>query len=296
LSKWQLYLFLLIPVVHVLIFAYYPMLGAQIAFRRYDLLAGIWYSPWVGWANFERLFNLPIFTQILSNTLLLAFYSLIAGFPLPIILALLLNAFPFLRLKKTFQTVSYMPHFISIAVVVGMTMQLFSPRVGGVGNLYFMLTGELMPNIFASANLFPHIFVWQQVWQTLGWSSIIYIAALSSVDPELHEAAQLDGASRFKRVLHIDYPSILPTVVIMLVLAAGQIMNVSFDRAFLMQNPLNIARSEVISTYVYKVGMVFGIGDFSFATAIGLFNSVINFTLLAFVNVLSGKISGTRLW
>ena len=296
LSKWQLYLFLLIPVVHVFIFQYIPMAGAQIAFRRYDFLLGIWGSPWVGLANFQRLFNLPIFMQIFRNTIVLSVYSLFAGFPLPIILALMLNAFPLLRVKKIFQTVSYMPHFISTAVIVGMTMQLFSPRVGGIGNMFTMITGRLMPNIFASASNFPHIFVWQGVWMTLGWGSIIYIAALSSVDPELHEAAQLDGASRFQRVLHIDYPSILPTVVIMMILSSGSIMNVGFERVFMMQNPLNLMRSEVISTYVFKVGMVFGIGDFSFATAIGLFNSVINFTVLIIVNLLAGKISGTRLW
>jgi len=295
LSKWQLYLFLLLPIIHVLVFAYYPMIGAQIAFRRFDMVS-IWNSPWVGWANFERFFNMPQFWQIFQNTVTLAIYTLIVSFPLPIILALVLNAFPFMKFRKSFQTVSYMPHFISIAVVVGMMQQLFSPRVGGIGNLYFAITGELMPNLFAVASNFPHLFVWQHVWQTIGWGSIIYVAALSSVDPELHEAAQLDGASRFKRVLHIDYPCILPTIVIMLILAAGSIMNVSFDRAFLMQNPLNLVRSEIISTYVFRVSMVMGVGDFSFATAIGLFNSVINFTLLTCVNLLAGKVSGQRLW
>jgi len=296
LPRWQLYLFLLIPIIHVLIFAYWPMIGAQIAFRRYDLILGIWNSPWVGWDNFIRFFNMPLFGQILYNTVFLSVYGLIVGFPLPILLALMLNAFPFLKLKKTFQTVSYMPHFISIAVVVGMMMQLFSPRVGGIGNIYFMLTGELMPNLFGRADNFPHLFVWSTIWQGIGWSSIIYIAPLSSVDPELHEAAQIDGASRFKRVLHIDFPSIRPTVVIMLILACGAIMNVGFERAFLMQNPLNLSRSEVIATYVYKVGLVMGVGDFSFATAIGLFNSVINFTMLLIVNFIAGRFGESRLW
>ena len=295
-SRWQLYLFLLLPVIHVLIFSYYPMVGAQIAFRRFDLMLGMWNSPWVGFDQFRRFFSIPAFRQILTNTIVLAVYGLVAGFPLPILLALMLNAFPFLKWKKTFQTVSYMPHFISVAVVVGMMMQLFSPRVGGVGNIYYMITGNLMPNLFARAANFRHLFVWSQIWQGVGWSSIIYIAALSSVDPELHEAAQIDGASRFKRVLHIDYPSIVPTIVIMLILAFGSIMNVGFERAFLMQNPLNLSRSEVIATYVYKVGMVIGVGDFSFATAIGLFNSIINFTMLTLVNLLAGRISGSRLW
>ena len=296
LPRWQLYLFLLLPIIHLLIFSYYPMLGAQIAFRRYDLILGMWDSPWVGLDQFRRFFSMPNFGQILYNTIFLSVYGLIVGFPLPILLALMLNAFPFLRIKKYFQTLSYMPHFISIAVVVGMMMQLFSPRVGGIGNIYFMITGDLMPNLFARADNFPHLFVWSTIWQGIGFSSIIYIAALSSVDPELHEAAQIDGASRFKRVLYIDFPSIRPTVVIMLILAIGGIMNVGFERAFLMQNPLNLSRSEVIATYVYKVGLVLGVGDFSFATAIGLFNSAINFTMLIIVNFIAGRIGESRLW
>ena len=295
LSRWQLYLFLVIPIAHLVIFSYIPMLGAQIAFRRFNFVDGIWHSPWVGFDQFRRLIDLPIFGQILYNTLFVSIYGMIVGFTLPIILALMLNAFPFMKLKKTFQTVSYIPHFISVAVVVGMMMQLFSPRIGGIGNLYYMMFGSLMPNLFASANAFPHLFVWSTVWQGLGWSSIIYIAALSSIDPEQHEAAQIDGASRFKRVLHIDLPGIKPTIVILLILSFGSIMNVGFERAFLMQTPLNISRSEVIATYVYKVGMVFGVGDFSFATAIGLFNSGINFIMLLIVNFIAGKIGEQRL-
>jgi len=266
------------------------MVGAQIAFRRFNIIDGMWNSPWVGWFQFERFFNLPIFTQILYNTLFVSVYGLIVGFTLPIMLALMINAFPFIRIKKSFQTVSYIPHFISVAVVVGMMQQLFSPRVGGIGNIYYMITGTLMPNFFNNANAFPHQFVWSAAWQSIGFGSIIYLAALSSIDPGLHEAAQIDGASRFKRVLHVDFPGIKPTIVIMLILAFGSIMNVGFERAFLLQTPLNLSRSEVISTYVYKVGMVFGVGDFSFATAIGLFNSVINFVMLLIVNFIARRI------
>ena len=211
-------------------------------------------------------------------------------------MALLLNSFPGVRFKKVVQTVSYIPHFISTVVVVGMLMQIFNPRTGAVGNIYSLFTGGIMKDIFASPSAFPHLYVWSGIWQGIGWSSIIYIAALSSVDTELHEAAQIDGASRFRRVLHIDLPSILPTATIMLILSAGRVMSVGFEKVFLMQNSLNIGASEVISTYVYKVGMVIGTGDYSFATAIGLFNSVINFCLLVLVNFISRKLSETSLW
>ena len=296
LSRWQLYLFLLLPVIYLILFDYIPMAGAQIAFRKFDFRYGIWHSPWVGLENFKRFFDSYQFWDILYNTLFLSIYGLAVSFPLPIILALLLNSFPGVRFKKVVQTVSYVPHFISTVVVVGMLMQVFNPRTGAVGNLYSLFTGSVMKDIFASPAAFPHLYVWSGVWQGMGWSSIIYIAALSSVDAELHEAAQIDGASRFRRVLHIDLPSILPTATIMLILSAGRVMSVGFEKVFLMQNSLNIGASEVISTYVYKVGMVIGTGDYSFATAIGLFNSVINFCLLVLVNFISKKLSETSLW
>ena len=295
LQRWQLYLFILLPVVHLIIFSYVPMVGAQIAFRRFNIRDGMWGSPWVGFANFTRFFNMPIFSQVLRNTLTVSIYGLIIGFTLPIMLALMINAFPFLRMKKTFQTVSYIPHFISVAVVIGMMQQLLSPRVGGIGNIYYAITGNLLPNVFARASTFPHLFVWSAAWQGIGFGSIIYLAALSSIDPGLHEAAEIDGASRFKRVMHVDFPGIKPTIVIMLILAFGSIMNVGFERAFLLQTPLNMSRSEVIATYVFRVGMVFGLGDFSFAAAIGLFNSVINFVMLLSVNFIASKIGEHRL-
>ena len=296
LARWQLYAFLLLPIIYILIFSYYPMAGIQIAFKKYDLLKGIWGSPWIGFGNFTKFFSAYNFTTILYNTLFLAVYSLVASFPLPILFALLLNAFPRQRYKKVVQSVSYMPYFISTVVMVGMLVQLFNPRAGAFGVIYQMLTGNMMPDLLAKAGNFPPMYVWSGVWQNLGWNSIIYVAALSSVDAELHEAAQIDGASRFQRVLYIDYPSILPTAIIMLILAAGQVMNIGFEKVYLMQNKLNLQTSEVISTYVYRVGMVLGTGDFSFATAIGLFNSLINFTLLLIVNWIAGKVSQTSLW
>lgn len=296
LSKWQLYLFLLVPIVYIIIFAYIPMAGVQIAFKKYDFTLGIWGSPWSGFDHFERFFSSYNFSQILWNTLTLAIYGLLAGFPLPIFLALILNSFPKQGYKKIVQTISYMPHFISTVVIVGMLMQIFNPRTGAFGVISQMLTGEMIPDLFSKPEAFPHMYVWSGIWQGIGWGSIIYIAALAGVDSELHEAAQIDGATRWQRVIHIDFPSIRPTATIMLILAAGGIMNVGFEKVYLMQNSLNISSSEVISTYVYKVGMAIGTGDFSFATAIGLFNSVINFVLLIIVNVISKKMSNTSLW
>lgn len=296
LSNWRLYLFLVLPLIYIIIFAYIPMAGIQIAFKNYDFSKGIWGSDWIGFANFQRFFSAYNFGTILKNTVYISFYSLLVSFPIPIIFALIINAFPWPRFKKLVQTISYMPHFISTVVVVGMLIQILNPRTGAMGSIYTALTGSMMSDVFSQPSAFAHIYVWSGIWQSMGWSSIIFIAALSSVDSELHEAAQIDGASRFQRVFHIDLPSIMPTAVIMLILAAGNIMNVGFEKVYLMQNNLNLQASEVISTYVYKVGMSIGTGDFAFATAIGLFNSVINFALLVTVNFISKRVSDNSLW
>ncbi len=297
LSRWQLYLFLLPPVAYIILFAYVPMTGIQIAFKKFDFVYGIWGSPWSGLSNFIRFFGAHNFTQILWNTISLSFYGLIAGFPLPILLALILNSFPSQRYKKLVQTVSYMPHFISTVVVVGMLSQIFNPRTGAIGSISQTVFGRVFSvDLMAKPESFPHMYVWSGVWQGIGWGSILYIAALAGVDPELHEAAEIDGANRWQRVLSIDLPCILPTATIMLILNAGQIMNVGFEKVYLMQNSLNVSTSEVISTYVYKVGMQIGGGDFSFATAIGLFNSLINFTLLITVNMITKRLNQSSLW
>lgn len=297
LSNWQLYLFLLPSLIFILIFAYYPMAGLQIAFKKFDFRYGIWGSPWVGFENFARFLQSYEFGRILWNTVSLSFYALIASFPMPIIFALILNSFPGLKYKKLVQTVSYMPHFISTVVIVGMLLQMFSPRTGIIGEFYQLISGgELMKDAFANPAVFPHLYVWSGVWQGIGWSSIIYIAALAGVDESLHEAAQIDGASRLQQVLHIDLPSILPTAVIMLIMSVGNIMNIGFEKVYLMQNSLNISSSEVISTYVYKVAMVFGTSDYSYSTAIGLFNSLINFVMLVLVNSISKKVTDSSLW
>ena len=293
---WQLYLLLLIPVGMLILFRYVPMYGVQIAFRKFQPRKGIWGSPWVGFAQFRKFFGSYMFSRVLTNTIKLSLYSLFASFPLPIILALMLNAMRNERHKKVIQTITYIPHFISTIVLVGMVLQVLNSRIGLYGTLYHKFTGSFPNDIFAVSTSFPHVYVWSGIWQNCGWSSIIYVAALSGVDQELHEAAQLDGASRFQRVIHIDFPTILPTMIIMLILSAGSIMSIGFEKVFLLQNNLNLSQSEVISTYTYKVGLVTDGGDFSYATAIGLFNSVVNMMMLIIVNTISRRLGDTSLW
>ena len=295
-KHWQLYLFLVIPIVLVFIFNYIPMAGIQLAFKKYNINLGIMGSPWIGFDNFKKFFRNYQFWRLLKNTLTLSLYGMLAGFPIPIMLALLLNSMNNLKYKKFIQTVTYMPHFISTVVMVGLIIQVFNPRIGLYGIIYSAVTGNNAPDVLGSASAFPHIYVLSGVWQSMGWNSIIYMAALAGVDAELHEAAQMDGASKFQRILHIDLPSILPTAIMLLILNAGSIMNIGFEKAFLMQNNLNLRSSEVISTYVYKMGLESATGDYGYATAIGLFNSVINFILIVSVNAVSKKVTEQSLW
>jgi putative aldouronate transport system permease protein len=293
---WQMYLLLFLPIAYLLIFQYYPMLGAQIAFKRFRTALGIWGSPWIGFSNFVRFFQSYQFTRVVSNTVLLSLYGLAAGMPFPIVFALLLNTLTNRHVKKTIQTVTYLPYFISTVVLVGMMFQVLDPRIGIWGKFYFALTGSRAQDLFGRANYFPHLFVWSATWQNMGWNSIIYLAALSAVSPELHEAGKIDGMSRFMRIIYIDFPAILPTATILLILNFGRIMSIGFEKSYLMQNSLNLARSEVISTYVYKVGLTIGGGDFSYATAIGLFNSVVNLVLIITVNKICSRLGGNSLW
>jgi len=294
---WQLYLFLLLPVAYFIIFAYIPMLGAQIAFRKYTILGGIWHSPWIGLANFIKFFNSYNFSRVISNTLRISVYDIVAGFPVPIIFALCLNTIEHGRYKKFIQTVTYMPHFISVVVVVGILMQFFHPMNGIYGIAVKALTGNQAANVFGNPDAFPHLYVWSGIWQSFGWSSIIYIAALSSVPEELYEAARVDGANRFKMILHIDIPSLAPTITILLILRLGAVMSIGFEKAFLMQNSLNLRTAELISTFVYKQGLAAGgPTDFSYAAAIGLFNSLVNLLMIIIVNKIANKLSETSLW
>ena len=290
--RWQLFLFLLPAVIYILIFAYYPMAGVQIAFRSYSPRGGIWHSPWVGMKHFIKFFKSYQFSRVIVNTLRISFYSLVVNSPLAIIMALAINLVRNARFKKFVQTVTYMPHFISIVVLVGMMIQLLNPVMGLYGTLFRLFGGKGYPqDLLTKSSAFPHLYVWSGTWQNLGWNTIIYISALSAVDPELHEAAMIDGATRLKRVIHIDFPVLLPTVAIMLILNAGSIMSVGFEKTYLMQNSTNLVYSEVISTYVYKTGMSQGTSQFSYASAIGLFNSVINCFMLVVFNGLSNKLS-----
>ena len=292
-ANYFLYIFLLPATVYLGIFAYGPLYGIQIAFKDFYAFKGIVGSPWVGLKHFVTFFNSPRFSLLLGNTLTISVYSLLAGFPFPIILALLLNYTPRRGLRRFAQTVSYAPHFISIVVLAGMLNVFLSPKSGfintllgyiGVGPIFFM----------GLSSAFKHIYVWSGVWQSAGWSSIIYLAALSGVSPELHEAAIIDGANKLQRIAHIDIPTIMPTMVILLVMSFGSIMNVGYEKAFLLQNSLNLTSSEIISTYTYKVGLMDA--KYSYSTAIGLFNNVINFTLLIIVNRVARVLSGSSLW
>ena len=295
-NNWQLYLMLLLPVIWLFIFCYLPMTGIQIAFKDFKIRQGIWGSSWVGFENFERFFTSYQFTRVLKNTLLISLYSLVASFPLPIVLALSLNVVRKAAYKKFVQMVTYIPHFISVIVIVGMILQMFNSRIGLYGTVYTALTGQQAPDILSKASAFPHLYVWSGVWQEVGWGSIIYLSALSAVDPALHEAAIVDGASRFKRVLVLDLPTVLPTATIMLIMNAGRIMTIGFEKVYLMQNDLNLTTSEIISTYVYKVSLGPTGGDFSLGAAIGLFNSVINLILILLVNAVTKRMGGTSLW
>lgn len=288
-----LYLLLLPAVLYALIFLYAPMGGVLIAFKDYSPVKGIFGSPWVGLKYFERFLNAYNFEQIFVNTLSLSAYNLVAQFPIPIIFALFLNQMRQRRFKKVVQTVSYAPHFISMVVLVGMLNVFLSPSTGIVNIIIKSLGGDAV-YFLGKADLFRPVYVWSGVWQDTGRSAIIYIAALSSIDQELHEAAMVDGASKLQQTLYIDIPGIMPTAVIMLILNLGRIMSVGFEKAYLMQNTLNISTAEIISTYVYKIGLLNA--QFSLSTAIGLFNSVISCVLVVSVNYIARRFSDTSLW
>lgn len=299
-KNWELYLLLLVPLVWMVIFHYAPMYGSIIAFKRFAARRGIMGSPWAadyGFANFIKFFNSPICFQIIRNTLAISLYGIVAGFPMPVILALALNASVGARFKKTVQYFSYMPYFISTVVMVGILNRIMHPSIGVLGRLLTQPneSGIIIP-LMGRADLFSTIYVWSGIWQNNGWNSVIYIAALAAIDPELHEAAMIDGASRLKRILHIDIPGILPTMIILLILNTGQIMSVGFEKVFLMQNNLNMSTSRIISTYVYDIGLRSESADFSYAAAIGLFNSVVNLILITTVNNVAKRFSEHSLW
>lgn len=291
--NYELYLFLVPILLVYLVFKYYPMYGVQIAFKDFSPSQGIWGSEWVGFKHFIDFFDSYNFWTIMSNTLTLSVLSLVFGFPAPVIIAILLNQMLGKRYKKFIQTVIYAPHFISTVVLVGMLNVFLSPNSGIVNHLITLFGGE--PILFmADEGWFRPLYILSGIWQETGFSTIIYLAALAGVNPELHEAAIMDGASKWKRVWYVDIPGILPTIVILLILALGNIMSIGFEKAFLMQSDLNYAASNIIPTYVYELGIQKA--QYSFSTAVGLFNSVINIILIVTVNRVARKLTETSLW
>lgn len=292
-KNWILYLMILPPVIYYLVFAYAPMYGVQLAFKNYEVKKGIWGSPWVGLDHFKRFFKSYNFGLLIQNTIGISVYSLLVGFPIPILFALMLNYIKNKYLKKTVQMVSYAPYFISTVVMCGMIVIFLNPDTGVVNSLR-NLVGLKPIDFMANPKMFKSIYVWTGVWQGMGWNSIIYISALSGVDYQLHEAAIVDGASKLKRIWHVDLPSIKPTIIMLLILQMGSLMSVGFEKVFLLQNTLNKQAASVISTYVYEVGLINS--DYGYSTAIGLFNSVINLVLIVAANQACKKIADESLF
>lgn len=291
---WQLYAMLALPLIWLAIFAYWPMYGVVIAFKDYNAVSGIIGSPWVGMKHFHRFVESYQFWQLIRNTVILHVYELVATFPLPIVLALALNTVRRRWYRRSVQLITYAPYFISTVVVVGLIVVLADPNAGVANKLLGLLgLGSLD---LGDPWIFRHVYVWSGAWQTMGFSAIIYLAALTSVPPELHEAAIVDGASRLRRVIHIDLPSITPVAVILLILNIGSILLTGFEKVLLMQNSLNLEASEVIDTYVYKVGLASAVPQFSYATAIGLFRSVIGLVLLVLANAFARRFARSSLW
>lgn len=291
--QYQLYLMILPAIIYFIIFHYAPMYGIQLAFKDFNPKLGITGSPWEGFRHFEKYFNSYQFFRLLRNTIGLSLYQLLAGFPIPIIMALFLNQVKHQRFKKLVQTVTYIPHFISIVVLVGMIHVFLSPSTGLINNVIRGL-GHKPVYFLGMPQYFKSIFVFSGIWQNAGWGTIIYLAALAGVNPELYEAARVDGASKLKIIRHVDFPSIMPTIVILFIMNVGRIMNVSFQKALLLQNDLNAEASEIIQTYMYKTGILQM--EFEYSTAISLFNTIINVILLILANQVSKKLSENSLW
>jgi putative aldouronate transport system permease protein len=289
----DLYVMMLLPLLWYVIFCYVPMFGLQIAFRDYMPSKGFLGSVFVGLKHFRRFFNSFYFARIVRNTLWINFYSLLIGFPIPIIFALFLNELKNRSYKKLVQNITYLPHFLSTVVIVSIINMLFAVD-NGVINHFIRLLGRPAQDFLISSKAFKHLYVWSGVWENMGWDAIIYIAALAGVDPALYEAATIDGASRFQKITRISVPCIMPTIIVMLLLRCGHIMNIGYEKILLLQNSLNMETSDVISTFVYRSGILSA--EYSFAAAVGLFNSICNFTLLAAANKTAKSFGETGLW
>lgn len=288
-----LYLLILPAILYFFIFHYVPMYGLLIAFKDFNAFKGIWNSPWVGLKHFKTFFESQFAYRLIRNTLLINLYDLAVGFPIPIILALFINELYNEKFKKTVQTTVYMPYFISTVVISGMLVSFLSPSSGMINQIRQMFGGEPI-HFLAEPSWFRSVYVWSGVWQGAGWGSIIYLAALAGIDMELYEAATVDGANKWHKMIYITIPGILPTIIIMLILRVGSMLNVGFEKIMLLYNPLTYETADVISTYVYRKGILDA--NYSYTAAIGLFNSIINFILLISINKLSRRVSETSLW
>jgi putative aldouronate transport system permease protein len=275
------------------VFNYVPMYGLIIAFKEYQPVQGIWASPWVGLAQFDRFFHSIYFWRLLQNTFLLNLYSLLVGFPAPILLALALNEIGRAHFKRAVQTVTYFPHFVSTVVVAGITINLLSPVAGPV-NALLKDVGFTPISFLNEPGWFPPVYVGSAVWQNLGWNSIIYLAALATIDPQLYDAAAVDGASRLQRVRNVSLPGIMPVIVVLLLLNLGSLLSIGFERVFLLYNPSTYATADVYSTYVYRAGLLGQ--QFSFGAAVGLFNAFVNFVLLVLLNSMARRMGQQTLW
>lgn len=292
-KNWQLYLIFLPVLIYFIIFAYWPMYGVVIAFKDFIGAKGIWGSEWVGFRHFERFFSSIYFMRTIKNTLGISLYSLLVGFPAPLILAIMINEIRHMRFKKLVQTATYAPHFISTVVLCGMILIFLRPETGMVNMMLKALGFESISFMITPA-YFKTIYVISGVWQSTGWGTIIYIAALSGLDIGMYEAADIDGANKIQKILYITLPCLMPTAILLLIMNCGSIMGVGFEKVFLLQTPLNMETSDVISTYVYRSGMLEG--NYSYSAAIGLFNSIINFIILFIVNQISKRMSNVSLF
>ncbi|CAH1190813.1 MULTISPECIES: ABC transporter permease subunit [unclassified Paenibacillus] len=291
-KDWQLYSLLILPIIYLLIFKYGPMLGNIIAFRRFVPGGSIFGETWVGFRYFQMFIQDPTFWKVFGNTLMLGGLALLFTFPVPIIFALLLNEVKSKRFKKFVQTASYLPHFLSIVIVAGMILQLTAVN-GSINSLVSFFTGDTIP-FMQRAEWFRTVYITSEVWQGMGWGAILYLAALTTIDDSLYEAARIDGANRWKQTLHVTIPGILPTIVTLLILNLGNFLAVGFEKILLLYNPLTYETSDVISTYLYRVGLQSS--NFSYATAIGLFESIIGLILVFSVNAISRRLTQRSLW
>lgn len=293
--NWQLYVLLLPALVYLGIFCYAPMYGIIIAFKDYNSFSGIWNSPWIGFTNFTRFFENYFFWELIRNTLLISIFSIIVNTPFPIILALFINELRSKFFKNTVQIISYAPYFVSTVVVVGMCFSFLNPERGIINILIKAMGGSVIPFMESPAWFLP-VYLISGLWQGVGWWSIIYVGTLASVDPSLHEAATIDGASRMQRIRHINLPALYPIITIMFIMSIGSLLSVGFEKTYLLQTPLNLPSSNIIATYVYEVSLKNTFKDYSFGTAIGLFNTAVNLVLIIISNFIAKKSGGESLW